>query len=407
MTDYNRLPEAPLDPIMQAGAQWRQMLKTYPDPVNTTVGVLLDPLSNGNIWRPDTVVHALTESEQWTRTSKNYDYQPQAGNKAYLDGMAKLVLNQELGPHVIAAQALGGTGALTLAKKTFEALVPASKDSGKIPLIFDDGWPNHRNIFGDSFAFGTYPRTDIEQNHHALMELIGSAEPNTAVLLQACGYNDDGIDRTKQQWDEVLDAIESKDLPLLIDAAYLGLANGLEDDRYAIRGAIDRGILTLVAASASKNMGLYNERVGALFIANADTRIGDSQQARLKQAVDKAVRGIYSSPSLYGAQAVGNMLARPIVRERYMYELSAARMELNNTREELADILGNEFAFVRNGRGLFTKLVPTGFTQQQQDYLQQAGILTLPNSRLNIGGIAPHKVERVGTEILRALKLTA
>ena len=401
---YNVLPEAPLDPIMQAGVQWATMKQEHDDPVNTTVGVLLDP-DDGSVWRPRTVKIALSRVD--IDQPPEYGYQRQAGNAAFLTGMSSLVfgeaLQSKLDGDVLGVQALGGTGALALANETLSVLKSHNRGS-RVPLLLDDGWPNHRAIFARDFKVTAPTRSsDRAQNHHLMMEAITKAAPRSVVLLQACGYNDDGIDRSQHQWDELLELISEKDLPVIIDTAYLGLANGLEADRYAIEQSVRMGLLTFVAASASKNMGLYNERVGALFVANSRVKLGDEQHRRLGQAMDKIVRRTYSSPPLLGAKAVGLML-NSYRRVDYQRELTAAQAHLTSTREQLADTLGDDFDFVRNGRGLFTRLLPNGFSKEQQGFLRQAGILTLPNSRINIGGIAPSQIHRVGSTILEAIR---
>jgi hypothetical protein len=55
---------------------------------------------------------------------------------------------------------------------------------------------------------------------------------------------------------------------------------------------------------------------------------------------------------------------------------------------------------VGTGRGLFTKLFKDGFAPAQQHALEAEGILTLPNSRINIGGMTPEQTVRFGEAVM-------
>jgi aspartate/tyrosine/aromatic aminotransferase len=225
------------------------------------------------------------------------------------------------------------------------------------------------------------------------------------VLLQACGYNDDGLDRTPEQWDEVFDYLAERDIEVIIDAAYIGLADGYRTDCYPIEQAIKKGLTTFVCVSASKNMGLYGERVGALYIANAGRCNGSEKQQRLKMILDHQItRPTISSPSRMFAQAVAIMLGNNSSRNTYLDELESARNRLQQNREALAESLDDRFPHVTQGKGIFTQIFSEGFTQAEREQLRAEGILALPNSRVNIGGMRTEHVQRVGSAILGVLK---
>lgn len=397
-SQYNQLPDAALDPIMAVNATWPQFKKSYPDAVNTTIGVLLDP-STSAPWRPQSVELAREEALVSIDHNRHYGYQTPAGNEKFLNAAEKVIFGREV-PGIFRYQSLGGTGALSLAKEAI-SLLKGGRSS--IPLLLDAGWPNHQAIFRDRFAIKTYDHASagaIGYNHASAMHLVDSLPDNSVLLLQACGYNDDGIDRTKTEWDELISYAADKNHIMILDAAYLGLAEGMEDDTYAIKRAKESGLLSFISVSMSKNMGLYNERLGALFVVNAEEHLGNDQAQNLDQAIKKHVRTTVSNPPLLAAEAGAITLEDDL----YFNELEAARRVLVANRETFADSVVDALPGVKDGKGLFTKLLVDGFSEEQQNLLRNEGILALPNSRINIGGIHPNQIERVGAAVCKALK---
>ena len=90
------------------------------------------------------------------------------------------------------------------------------------------------------------------------------------VLLHACCHNPTGANLTLEQWSEVVAILQKSGAIPLIDLAYQGFGDGLDADAEATRLLARSLPEALVAASCSKNFGLYRERTGIL-IALADT----------------------------------------------------------------------------------------------------------------------------------------
>jgi aspartate aminotransferase, chloroplastic len=80
-----------------------------------------------------------------------------------------------------------------------------------------------------------------------------------------CAHNPTGVDPTKEQWEEIADlCIEKQHIPFF-DVAYQGFATGsLDEDAWAPRFFVQKGLELFVSQSYSKNLGLYGERVGAI-----------------------------------------------------------------------------------------------------------------------------------------------
>lgn len=399
---FEKLPEAPLDQIMIANAGWQTYAAKHPDAVNTTIGVLIDPMSS-RPWQPPSVQAARQAALADVLDKSAFGYQNQAGYLNFLTATGEQVFGQGLysDTDILGYQALGGTGALSLARDTLAALVGKDAD-GRIPMVLDAGWPNHPAIFNEPFSIATYFHQDPKTgayNHQGALDTFGKAPKNSVFLMQTCGYNDDGMDRTPQQWDEILQIAKDKEAIVVLDSAYAGLVHGFERDRYPIEQSVQQELLTFVCFSASKNMGLYNERLGAVFIANATSNLGAEQSKRLDQLAKGNIRRTYSNPPMVTAKAAAVALRG----EAYQQELQAARAGLQTNREVFGELLRDRLPAIAVGGGLFTKILPGGFSTEQQTVLADAGIYALPNSRINLGGIHPDHVERVGLAVLQAL----
>ncbi len=401
---FNELPSTNIDAIMVANSRWPSFQAEHPGAINTTIGIMIDPDSD-KPWQPETVRRARLNALYDGLKSGEFGYQSQSGYVPFLKSAGEQIFGSDLynrdADSILAFQTLGGTGSLNLAKEILIELI-SEDQSQKIPLVLDVGWPNHPAIFSDKFSIRRYEHINPETrvyNHENALATIAQAPDNSVLLLQTCGYNDDGMDRSWQQWDEILGIAKTKNDTILLDSAYMGLVNGYENERYPILESVKRGLLTLVSFSASKNMGLYNERLGALYIANAKLNLGNDQLPLLNQLVSRIVRRTYSNPPLMVARAAYLALEQ----ESYFEELNQARARLNENRRSFAGIVEDKLPAASNGGGLFTKINADGFTTKQQSVLEENGILALPNSRINLGGLHLDQIERVGEIVLRAL----
>ena len=398
--NFRELESAKPDPIMQANAQWPEFKARHDDAINTTVGLLLDP-NTGKPWRPYTVIEALETAQQAIDLTHTYGYQTLTGSAEFVRAAKEFSFGKELSQHedILGYQALGGTGALSIARDTIEKLV--IPHAGEISMFLDSGWPNHQAIFNEPYDLWEYQHTNPTTGnyYHESATHIVRVSRAQVMLLQTCGYNDDGSERTKQQWDDMVEVAKENNAVVILDSAYLGLADGPDEDRYPIEQFVKSGLLTFVSFSASKNMGLYGERVGALFIANARQQLGDKQYANLDNTVKRIVRRTVSNMPLHAAEAAGQALQDPY----YHAELNRARIRLNVNRSIFASHVRKAFPAIGSGRGLFTKLFEEGFTDTQQQALANEGILTLQSSRINLGGMTPEQTQRVGLAIMNLL----
>ena len=74
----------------------------------------------------------------------------------------------------------------------------------------------------------------------------------------------------------------------------------------------------IIAASCSKNFGLYRERTGALLVLSANERAGPALGA---SQLFSAIRGHYSMPPSHGAAVVETILTDAELRANWQGEL--------------------------------------------------------------------------------------
>src|SRR5690606_4080103 len=125
-----------------------------------------------------------------------------------------------------------------------------------------------------------------------------------AVLLHGCCHNPSGVDPTAEQWAQIAAVLaERKALPV-IDFAYQGFGDGLEEDAAGLRAVAAACDEFVVCSSYSKNFGLYNERVGALTIVAGEEKAADAVLSQVRVAI----RRNYSNPPAHGGQIVTTIL---------------------------------------------------------------------------------------------------
>src|SRR6185503_19084156 len=115
------------------------------------------------------------------------------------------------------------------------------------------------------------------------------------------------------QWKQVGDVLaERKALPL-VDFAYQGFGDGLQEDAAGLRELARPGQELLVCSSFSKNFGLYSERVGALTLVATNKAAAEAALSHIRIAI----RVNYSNPPQHGAAVVAAVLGTPELRKQW------------------------------------------------------------------------------------------
>ncbi|HYB50495.1 MAG TPA: amino acid aminotransferase [Burkholderiaceae bacterium] len=391
---FSAVELAPADPILGLNEAFNA--DQHPNKVNLGVGVYLG--EDGKIPLLDSVRQA--EALRLQNPSAR-GYLPIDGLALYDTAVQRLLFgeNSELikQGRLVTAQALGGTGALTIGADLLRRLLPDAR-----VLISDPSWENHRALFeAAGFAVANYPYYDAAThglNFAAMRASLQAAAPRTIVVLHACCHNPTGVDPSPEQWKQIVQIVRERNLVAFLDLAYQGFAEGIEPDGAVVRAFAASGAQFFVASSFSKSFSLYGERVGALTIvtANAD------ESKRVLSQLKRIIRTNYSNPPTHGGALVAAILTNPELRARWESELTAMRERIKAMRESLVDLLGKriperDFSFVRRQRGMFSF---SGLTAPQVDRLRtEYGIYAVSTGRICVAALNRRNVETVADAI--------
>jgi aromatic-amino-acid transaminase len=376
---FENLQAQPADKILALMKAFREDPRT--DKIDLGVGVY----KNADGLTPVMRAVKAAEKRVW-ETQDTKSYTGLAGDPAFADAMIDLVLGDAVPRDTIAAVATpGGTGAC---RQAFE-LVKMARPGGRI-FISNPTWPNHPSIIKyvgleivEYRYFDPETRgTDVD----AMLADIADAGPNDVVLLHGCCHNPTGANLNPVEWDAVIASLQKTGATPMIDIAYQGFGDGLEEDAAATRKLTAALPEVLIAASCSKNFGVYRERTGLLMLVAADTAARDLNQSTLSFLN----RQNYSFPPDHGARIVTTVLTDAELRADWKAELEAVRLSMLDLREQLAGELqrlsgSDRFAFLAQHRGMFSRL---GASPELVETLRaEHGIYMVGDSRMNIAGL--------------------
>lgn len=379
---FETLPMAPADPILGLTEAFNK--DPNPNKINLSVGVYKDAEGKTPVFR---AVKRAEERILQRETSK--DYMPIQGSPDYARVVQALVLGADhpavSEKRVATVHTPGGTGALRVAGDFIRQMLP-----GRTVWLSNPTWPNHPNVFkAAGLPIDTYPYFDAAANaldFDAMIARLKTIPEGDVVLLHGCCHNPTGIDPTPEQWQIIGDVLEARRLLPLIDFAYQGLGDGLEEDAAGVRALCRPGREMFICSSFSKNFGLYNERVGALTVV-----AGNEQGAQIALSQLKAcIRANYSNPPAHGAAIITTILNDADLRAEWESEVTAMRDRINGMRALFVDTLKakgvqRDFSFLKQQRGMFSF---SGLTREQVETLRQKyAIYILASGRINVAGM--------------------
>ncbi len=365
------------DKILQLIALYRDDPRS--DKVDLGVGVYKD--ASG--LTPVMPAVKAAERQLWeVETTKTYT--TLAGDPAFGAAMVELILGAGFQDRAATIATPGGTGAIRQALELVRMANPAAK-----VWLSNPTWPNHPSIIKylgmDMAEYRYFDAATRGVDFAALMEDLAQVAAGDAVLLHGCCHNPTGANLTMDQWAQVVDLLAKRGAVPFVDLAYQGFGDGLDADAAATRLIAANFPEVLIAASCSKNFGIYRERTGVL-IALTQPERRDVVQGNL----NFLNRQNYSFPPDHGARLVTMILNDPTLRADWMGELEDVRRNMLTLRQSLADALrtatnSDRFDFVATHRGMFSRL---GLTEAQVLRLRaEFGIYMVGDSRMNIAGL--------------------
>jgi aromatic-amino-acid transaminase len=385
---------APSDPIL--GVTEAFVADPNPKKVNLGVGVYTD--DNGKIPLLECVRRA---EEQRMKTSPHRGYLPIDGLQAYDNSVQQLVFGSQ-NSNIVTVQALGGTGGLKIGADFLKQLNPSAQ-----VWISEPSWENHRQLFeaaGFTVKAYTYyePKTrglDFQGMRRALEGIPAGS----IAVLHACCHNPTGVDLDQQQWNAVLEIVQSRGLIPFLDLAYQGFAEGNEADAYPARLFAGAMSPVFLSSSFSKSFSLYGERVGALSVVTASAE----EAKRVLSNLKRVVRTNYSNPPTHGGQIVATILASAELKALWEKELGEMRERIKKMRQALVDgvqkrVPGADWSFILKQRGMFSY---SGLTKEQVRRLRdEYSIYTIDTGRICVAALTSKNVDYVADAIAKVLK---
>lgn len=391
------LKQLPADPILGLSAACRA--DPNPNKVDLTIGIYMDEQGVCPVFEAVRLAQRALVEEEVTKA-----YLPAAGDEQFNLGLQQLVLGAEslalLEGRVSSIQTPGGCGALRIGAEIIHAAAPGAR-----VWVSDPTWPVHIPLLGSvglQFRSYRYYEPDSHSvNFDAMVEDLKNAVVGDVVLLHGCCHNPCGADLSLSQWGVIANMAEQQGFTPFVDFAYQGLGDGLEEDAAGLRLLVSRLPEVIVAASCSKNLGLYRERTGATIFVCRDAA---NARALVSQA-QVAARRVYSMPPAHGALLAGRVLTDDHLGGIWRAELTTMCQRINGLRSSLRKALetqcGADYGFIEREKGMFSFL---GLRAEQAVRLRQEyGVYMLDSSRINVAGINARNIDYVAESVSKVL----
>ena len=391
---FQSLKAQPADKILALMQKYKE------DPRESKIDLGVGVYKNAEGLTP--VMRAVKTAEQqlWEReTTKSYV--GLVGDPQFSDVMVDLVLSDSVARGNVAAAATpGGTGAV---RQAFELLKMANPDVRV--FVSDPTWPNHLSILKYlDLPVVPYRYFDSETrgvDFAGMMEDLADARSGDVILLHGCCHNPTGANLNMSQWQEVVDFLNKTGATPMIDIAYQGFGDGLQEDAAGTRLVASSVPETVIAASCSKNFGIYRERTGLLMVVSQDATAKGLNQSTLAFLN----RQNFSFPPDHGARLVTMVLSDPALRADWATELEEVRLGMLDLRTQLASELqrlsgSDRFGFLAQHRGMFSRL---GASAEHVEKLRaDHAVYMVGDSRMNIAGLNSATVPVLAQAIIDA-----
>ena len=391
---FEALSAQPADKILALMAAYRA------DPRDTKVdlgvGVYKDATGNTPVMRAVKEAERRIHADQTTKA-----YVGLAGDPAFSNVMIDLVLGDTVARDRIAAVATpGGTGAI---RQALEMIKMAAPDA--TVWLSNPTWPNHPAIIKyldmKSADYRYFDSDTRGVDFEGMLADLDGLKAGDVVLLHGCCHNPTGANLTLDQWDQVISLMQSKGAMPFVDIAYQGFGDGLAEDAAATRKIAAAFDNVLIAASCSKNFGIYRERTGILMGIATEA----AQASVAQENLAFLNRQNYSFPPDHGARVVTEILSDPALRADWEAELEETRNGMLGLRQQLADELrkltnDDRYDFLAHHRGMFSRL---GVSPEMVEKLRaEHGIYMVGDSRMNIAGLNAETVPVLAKAIVAA-----
>ena len=371
---FESLTAQPQDKILHLIALYRD--DPRPQKIDLGVGVYKDATGLTPVMR---AVKAAEQRLWQVETTKTYT--TLAGDPAFATALTTMILGAPH-PNAAAVATPGGTGAIRQALELIKLANPQAT-----VWLSNPTWPNHISILNHlgmaHTAYRYFDAATCSIDLPGLLHDLAQVSPGDVVLLHGCCHNPTGANLNPDQWAEVVALLKSRQAIPFVDLAYQGFGDGLDQDAAATRLITQTFPEVIIAASCSKNFGIYRERAGLLLTLSDRPAITQGNLAHLN-------RQNYSFPPDHGTRLVTMILTDPDLHADWKAELEQVRLNMLTLRQSLAEALrratnSDRYDFVAHHRGMFSRL---GLTEAQvMDLREIHAIYMVSDSRINIAGL--------------------
>lgn len=388
---YEKIKELPPDAIFGLTSEFKK------DPRENKFNFLIGYFRDKNLQTP--VLQTVIEVEkQLAKSAGKKEYLPIEGDAEFIHHLGSLVFDQT-DERIIGVQTVGGTGALHLI--------------GKLALQWTDhiaisqpSWSNHWKIFS-AVGLTTLPYTYYEKGilpFEKMVDDLHSLPLRSCVLIHTNCHNPTGVDLEKDQWEEIRDIIEKKELYPVLDMAYQGFSSTPQEDAFAARLFLQKKIPFALTYTCAKNFSMYGERGGALFV------VGDSSRKveAIKSHLQAEIRTTYSNPPMHSAAIVKGILSNDRLRHQWLEELKEMRERMQEVRQQFSELMieknpHGHWETVGNGKGLFcySELSEKGIQFLREEH----GFYLAADGRINLTGLNQDNLDTFTEALTKALRI--
>jgi len=373
------------DPLLKIIGEFRGDKRT--DKIDLGVGVYCTEKGH------TPVLDAVKKAEQiLVNGQETKSYVGLSGDMDFVRLLGELTFGKDASDsdRFLGMQTPGGSAALRLAAELVKRGNPDASIWIGMPC-----WSNHIPIFeaaGLSIKpYNYYNPQSSTVEFDTVITALKKAKTGDAVLLQACCHNPTGADFTAGQWNDIASICEQNGLIPLLDLAYQGFGDGLEEDAAQLRKLMDTLPEAIIAVSCSKNFGLYRERTGAVFVLAHTAQHKETARSNLFVSA----RPSYSMPPAHGAEVVRTILSDSELTSIWKDELTRMRSRIQSVRQHLSSTeigAGLDLSYLANQRGMFA-LLPLSpedvVTLKRENAIYMSG-----EGRINLAGLNPHNIDR-------------
>ena len=290
---FETIKEQPADKILMLMQAFREDPRE--DKIDLGVGVYKDADGNTPIMRAIKAAEKQLWEDEQTKA-----YTGLAGDPGFADVMVALVLGDAVARENVAAAATpGGTGAV---RQAFDMARMANPNVRV--FVSDPTWPNHLSILKhmgiETVMYRYFDNESGGVNFDGMMADLAQAGKGDIVLVHGCCHNPTGANLNATEWKALIDLLNKTGATPMIDLAYQGFGDGLDADAQAVRMVASSVPECLIAASCSKNFGIYRERTGLLMAVAQDGGAKKLNQGTLNYLN----RQNFSFPPDHGARLV-------------------------------------------------------------------------------------------------------